>query len=121
MAKELQGQLNVGEVNCDAEPRLCKDARIKGFPTMYFLRAGERVEYEGLRGLGDLLSYANKALDSDVKYVDAAAFKEMEETEEVIFVYFFDHATTSEDFAALDRLTLSLIGHAKIVKTDSKI
>lgn len=121
MAKELQGQLNVGEVNCDAEPRLCKDARIKGFPTMYFLRAGERVEYEGLRGLGDLLGYANKALDSDVKYVDAAAFKEMEETEEVIFVYFFDHATTSEDFAALDRLTLSLIGHAKIVKTDSKL
>jgi protein disulfide-isomerase len=58
-------------------------------------------------------------LDSDVKYVDAADFKEMEETEEVIFVYFFDHATTSEDFAALDRLTLSLIGHAKIVKTDS--
>jgi len=45
----------------------------------------------------------------------------MEEMEEVIFVYFFDHATTSEDFAALDRLTLSLIGHAKIVKTDSAI
>ena len=120
MAKELQGRLNVGEVNCDAEPRLCKDARIQGFPTMHYFRAGERVEYEGLRGLGDLMSYANKALDSDVKYVNAEQFKEMEETEEVIFVYFFDHATTSEDFAALDRLTLSLIGHAKIVKTDSK-
>lgn len=119
MATELKGQLNVGEVNCDVESYLCKDARVKGYPTMHYFRGGERVEYDGLRGLGDLLSFARKALDSDVKYVDAAKFQEMEETEEVIFTFFFDHATTSEDFAALDRLTLSLIGHAKIVKTDS--
>ena len=121
MAKEMEGKLNIGEVNCEASPRLCKDAKVHAYPTIYFFRGGERVDYNGLRGLGDLLSFAGKALDSDVKYVDAAEFKEMEETEEVIFVYFFDHATTSEDFAALDRLTLSLIGHAKIVKTDSDI
>ena len=121
MAREMKGKLNVSEVNCEASPRLCKDARVTAYPTIYFFRGGERVEYNGLRGLGDLLSFSGKALDSDVKYVDAATFKEMEETEEVIFVYFFDHATTSEDFAALDRLTLSLIGHAKIVKTDSEI
>ncbi|RMD42881.1 hypothetical protein DV735_g2242, partial [Chaetothyriales sp. CBS 134920] len=119
MAKEMEGRLNIGEVNCDESPRLCKDAKVSGYPTIYFFRGGERVEYNGLRGLGDLISFADKAVDSDVKYVDADAFKQMEETEEVIFVYFFDHATTSEDFAALDRLTLSLIGHAKIVKTDS--
>ena len=122
VAKEMKGsKLNIGEVNCEQSPRLCKDARVNAYPTIYFFRGGERVEFNGLRGLGDLLSFTNKALDSDVKYVDAAEFKEMEETEEVIFVYFFDHATTSEDFAALDRLTLSLIGHAKIVKTDNKI
>ena len=121
MAKEMEGKLNIGEVNCEQSPRLCKDAKVNAYPTIYFFRGGERVEYEGLRGLGDLLSFANKALESDVKYVDATTFKEMEETEEVIFVYFFDDATTSEDFDALDRLTLSLIGHAKIVKTDSEI
>lgn len=121
MAKEMEGKLNIGEVNCEQNSRLCKDAKVSAYPTIYFFRGGERVEYEGLRGLGDLLSFGEKALDSDVKYVDAATFKEMEETEEVIFVYFFDQATTSEDFAALDRLTLSLIGHAKIVKTESKI
>jgi protein disulfide-isomerase len=121
LAREMEGKLNIGEVNCEADSRLCKDAKVNAYPTIYFFRGGERVEYEGLRGLGDLMSFANKALDSDVKYVDATRFKEMEETEEVIFAYFFDHATTSEDFAALDRLTLSLIGHAKIVKTDSEI
>ncbi|KIW17202.1 protein disulfide-isomerase domain [Exophiala spinifera] len=121
LAREMEGKLNIGEVNCEQSPRLCKDAKVSGYPTIYFFRGGERVEYEGLRGLGDLLSFSNKALDSDIKYVDANGFKEMEETEEVIFVYFFDDATTSEDFAAMDRLTLSLIGHAKIVKTDSEI
>ncbi|KAL8928789.1 MAG: hypothetical protein Q9208_001567 [Pyrenodesmia sp. 3 TL-2023] len=121
MAKELQGKLNIGEVNCDVEARLCKDVRVKGYPTIHFFRGGERVEYEGLRGLGDLVSYAKKALDigMGVIDVDAAAFKELEETEEVIFLYFYDHATTTEDFAALERLTLSLVGHAKLVKTDS--
>lgn len=123
MAKELQGKLNIGEVNCDVEVRLCKDVRIKGYPTIHFFRGGERVEYEGLRGLGDLVSHAKKALDvgMGVNDVDAAAFKELEETEEVIFLYFYDHATTTEDFAALERLTLSLVGHAKLVKTDDAL
>lgn len=123
MSKELQGKLNVGEVNCETEARLCKDVRVKAYPTIHYFRGGERVEYDGLRGLGDLVSFAKKALDigSGVTYVDASAFKELEETEEVIFLYFYDHATTSEDFEALERLTLSLIGHAKIVKTDSAV
>jgi protein disulfide-isomerase len=122
MSKEMQGKLNIGEVNCEVEPHLCKDARVKAYPTMYYFRGGERVEYDGLRGLGDLISYANKALDvsAGVKDVDAETFRQMEETEEVIFVYFYDHATTREDFTALERLTLSLIGHAVLVKTQSK-
>ncbi|OAX81584.1 hypothetical protein ACJ72_04075 [Emergomyces africanus] len=123
MARDMKGALNVGEVNCEQEQRLCKDARVGSFPTMYFFRGGERVEYRGLRGLGDLVNYARKAVDvvgNGVQYVDADAFKQMEETEEVIFLYFFDKATTSEDFAALDRLTLSLVGRAKLVKTDSE-
>ena len=121
MAKELQGKLNVGEVNCEAEARLCKDVRVRAYPTIHFFRGGERVEYDGLRGLGDLVSFGKKALvqGGGVTYVDEEAFKQMEETEEVIFVYFYDHATTTEDFEALERLTLSLIGHARVVKTDS--
>lgn len=123
MAKELRGELNIGEVNCDVEVRLCKDVHVKAYPTIHFFRGGERVEYDGLRGLGDLVNYAKKALDvgKGVEDVDAATFKEMEQTEEVIFLYFYDHATTSEDFAALERLTLSLVGHAKLVKTNSTI
>ena len=119
LAKEVQGRLNIGEVNCDAEPRLCKDVGLKGYPTFMFFRAGERVEYQGLRGVGDLIQYAEKAIDlaSGIPDVDADSFKALEEKEEVIFLYFYDHATTSEDFNALERLPLSLIGRGKLVKT----
>lgn len=119
LAKEMKGKLNIGEVNCEAEKRLCKDARLRGYPTILFFRGGERVEYEGLRGIGDFVHYAEKAIDlsNGVRDVDADSLALMEEKEEVIFIYFYDHATTSEDFAALERLPLSLIGKAKLVKT----
>ncbi|OAA61437.1 Thioredoxin-like fold protein [Cordyceps fumosorosea ARSEF 2679] len=120
LAKSMRGKLNIGEVNCDKEKRLCKDVHAKAFPTILFFKGGERVEYNGLRGIGDFTKYADSAIDlaSGVPDIDAAGFEELEKTEEVIFVYFYDHAATSEDFAALERIPLSLIGHAKLVKTN---
>ena len=119
LGKAMQDSLNVGEVNCDQESRLCKDVKAKAYPTILFFKGGERAEYRGLRGLGDFVQYAEKAVDlaSGVPDVTAAELEALEAKEEVIFVYFYDHATTSEDFAALERLPLSLIGHAKLVKT----
>ncbi|KAI5366490.1 putative Thioredoxin domain-containing protein [Septoria linicola] len=123
MAKQMEGRLNIGEVNCETEKRLCKDVKVRGYPTIMFFQGGERIEYEGLRGLGDLMSFANKAigLTAGIANVTAAEFEEMEQKEEVIFLYFYDDATTSEDFAALERLTLSLIGHAKLVRTHDPV
>ncbi len=123
MARQMEGRLNVGEVNCEADRRLCKVAEIKGYPTIIFFRGEERLHYDGLRGLGDLITYANEAVSvcDGVKSVSEAEFDEMEKTEDVIFLYFYDHATTNEDFAALDRLPMSLVGHAKLVKTDDPV
>lgn len=119
LAKNMRGKLNIGEVNCDKESRLCKDVRATAFPTIVFFKGGERVEYSGLRGLGDFVQFADKAVDlaAGVPDVNTTSLKALEEKEDVVFVYFYDHATTSEDFRALERLPLSLIGHAKLVKT----
>ena len=119
LAKKYQGKLNIGEVNCDKESRLCKEVGARGYPTLLFFKGGERTEYVGARGLGDLTHYADSALDlaAGIPDVDAAEFEALEKKEDVIFVYFYDYATTTEDFLALERLSLSLIGHAKLVKT----
>lgn len=120
LAKTMRGKLHVGEVNCDKESRLCKDVHATAYPTLIFFKGGERAEYSGLRGLGDFVQYADKAVDlaSGIPDVNATSFKNLEKTEDVIFVYFYDHATTSEDFRALETIPLSLIGHAKLVKTN---
>jgi len=119
MARKMEGQVNIGEVNCDIEKRLCRDVKVKGYPTILFFRGGERIEYDGLRGLGDLILFAQRtmAVEEGVRDVTAAEFEELEEKEEVIFLYCYDQATTSEDFTALERLVMSLIGHAKLVKS----
>jgi protein disulfide-isomerase len=124
LAKEMKGRLNIGEINCDAEPRLCKDHNVRGYPTLMFFRGPEHVEYQGLRGLGDLVQYSENALElaGGVQDVDAESFKALEEKEEVIFLYFYDHAATTEDMEALERLPMQLIGRAKLVKTrDTKL
>ncbi|GAB7364786.1 hypothetical protein MBLNU230_g5583t1 [Neophaeotheca triangularis] len=123
MARQMQNSLNVGEVNCDQNKHLCRDVKVSGYPTLLFFRGGERIEYDGLRGLGDLINFANSAVavSEGVRDVSAAEFEALEEKEEVIFLYFYDHATTTEDFNALDRLIMSLIGRAKLVKTSDPL
>jgi protein disulfide-isomerase len=122
LGKELRTELNIGEVNCMVEKRLCQDINLRGYPTISFFKSDERVEYDGLRGFGDLVNFARKAMDSDVKIIDDAKYTELDKKGEmeVAFIYFYDHATTSEDFNALERLTLSLIGHAPLYKTNDE-
>jgi len=62
LALDMKGKLNIGEVNCEIESKLCKEIKLRGYPTLLFFKGGERVEYDGLRGLGDLVSFANKAV-----------------------------------------------------------
>lgn len=120
MAKELQGRLNIGEVNCDVEKKLCRSMGIVAYPTIVFFKGTDKIEYDGLRGLGDLIDYGEIAAkaSSPVLDVTVAAFDKLEIDHEVIFIYFYDHATTSEDTMALDRLPIHLTGRAKIVKTN---
>lgn len=122
LGKTMKGKVNIGEVNCEAEKRLCKEAGVLSFPTLLFFSGGERVEYVGLRGLGDFVAYADKAMDlaGGIPDVNAKDFSALEEKHDVLFTYFYDHATTTEDFDALNKLPLSLIGHGKIVKTGDK-
>ena len=119
MAKDMESKLNVGEVNCEAERKLCKENKVGGYPTLKMIRGSEEMEYDGLRGVGDLKAYAESATGatSGVPEVDSKEFEKLEKKEDVIFTYFYNHATTSEDFMALERLPLHVVGKAKLVKS----
>lgn len=121
LASDFKDKLNVGEVNCEAEARLCADVKVHGYPTILFFEGSKHIEYSGLRGVGDLIAFAKKASNSGIKDVDKVEFETIQSKEEVIFLYFYDDATTSEDFEALERTSLELIGHAPLLKTSSSI
>jgi protein disulfide-isomerase len=117
MAKAMKGRLNVGEINCDKEQALCKKLGVRAYPSIQFFDGAASVEYRGLRGLGDFVKYAEDglALTTEVPEVDLAGLRALEDKADVVFVYLHDHATTSEDFAAVQKLPLHLVGRARIV------
>ncbi|OLL24184.1 hypothetical protein NEOLI_003564, partial [Neolecta irregularis DAH-3] len=120
VAKEMKGSLNIAEINCDQEKKLCKDINPRGYPTLMFFKNNNSVEYDGLRGLGDLLAFSREATHAAVHEVGVSEFDTYESKSEVVFLYFYDHATTSEDFDALDKTCLSLIRRAPLLKTKSE-
>ena len=120
LAKDMQGKLNIGEVNCEEHRKICKENHVKYYPTIQLNRGPESLEYSGLRGVQDMITYASTAAESlhnGVPEVDLDGFEGLEMRKEVIFIYFYDHATTSEDFMALERLPLHVLGKATLVKS----
>ncbi|KAL9081878.1 MAG: hypothetical protein Q9159_006928, partial [Coniocarpon cinnabarinum] len=120
MALDMQKRLRVGEVNCDAYRRLCKENKVAYYPTLKLIRGPESVEYTGLRGVQDITTFATsaaEALHGAVHEASLADFEALEKKNDVIFVYFHDHATTTEDFMALERLPLHVLGKARVVKS----
>ncbi|CEP14057.1 hypothetical protein [Parasitella parasitica] len=72
MASQLRGQINVGEVNCDALPAVCGTYDIKGFPTLkMFGQNGEPVQYASDRSLISLMKFANAHAGPPVKELKA--------------------------------------------------
>ncbi|KAA8900305.1 hypothetical protein TRICI_006223 [Trichomonascus ciferrii] len=126
MAKSMQGELNVGAVNCDQNRQLCKDAKIETLPTIKYFNGPVQYEYKGLRGYGDLLSFAHGAQQAkDPREVNTdgeleAVLKSAEKESLSVFLYFYDSGTVIEDWEALEQVAVSVVGNARVYKTKSK-
>lgn len=135
--------LHIGHVNCDVEKQLCKEAARTGstthnpfgsgrtatVPMLKFFASSLQTEYTGLRGLGDLLQFVDRARAArqphELTYPEFLALAgESNGTPDYnTFIYVYDPKTTAiEDLQALEKLSLALVGTAPVVKTaDSRI
>lgn len=126
MARSMKGKLNVGEVNCDKQVQLCKDAEISSLPTIMYFNGPVSSEYNGLRGYGDLMSFAEGAKNAKKpKEVQneqelEKALKEAEKESLSTFLYFYDEGTVAEDWEALEQLAVSVVGNAWVYTTKSQ-
>jgi protein disulfide-isomerase len=130
--------LHIGHVNCDVEKQLCKEAARPGstthnpfssgrtamVPMLKFFASSLQTEYTGLRGLGDLLQFVDRALAArrprELSYAEflALAGESNNMPDYNTFVYVYDPKTTAiEDLQALEKLALALVGTVPVVKT----
>lgn len=122
MAIKAQGRLNIGQVNCDVEKELCKEAGVTDTPMLKYFASTMSSEYKGLRGLGDLLQFLERAVGARTpKAITLSDYNKMAKSQanndEVTFVYLYDKATSSEDFQALEKLAVAIVGRVNIVKS----
>ncbi len=62
LAKHMQGNVTIADVDCVEQPALCKTQDIQGYPTLvWFAQEGSRSEYHGGRKLEQLRAFVDKA------------------------------------------------------------
>jgi protein disulfide-isomerase len=123
LARSMRGQLNIGEVNCDIQRELCKDAKIDAYPSLFYFSGTTKIPYNSLRGYGDLWSFANGALAArNIQEIDDKGLEDLmlKPADLTPYVYFYDETTVSEDFEALRRVSLATIPNGRIFKSKSK-
>ncbi|GAN07898.1 thioredoxin-domain-containing protein [Mucor ambiguus] len=100
MASQLRGQINVGEVNCEALPTVCETYEIRGFPTLkMFGQDGEPVQYTSDRSLVSLMKFANTHAGPSVKELDANELEQHLSVKDVALIYL--HSTKETDIPEL--------------------
>ncbi|XP_044159023.1 dnaJ homolog subfamily C member 10 [Bufo gargarizans] len=75
-AKEMDGLIRIGAVNCRDERMLCRSQGINSYPSLYIFRAGMNpVKYFGDRSNENLVHFAMKYVSSTVTELWAGNFK----------------------------------------------
>lgn len=120
MAFEAQGKLNIGQVNCDIEKQLCKEAGIVYYPTLKYFASSLQTEYKDLRGTGDLLLFLRRAIEArNPRVVKYAEYEEIrQQADEVTFLYLYDANTAVEDFQAFEKLCVDSVGAMNVAKSN---
>jgi thioredoxin-like negative regulator of GroEL len=63
VAKELQRQVTVAEVNCEDYKSLCSSEDVTGYPMLFFYpESGKKSEYPGTRNFEAMKNWAERAV-----------------------------------------------------------
>jgi thiol-disulfide isomerase/thioredoxin len=90
-AKELKTRdppIILAKVDATKQNKLADDFGIKGFPTLFFMRNGEKVDFDGGRDKEGIMKWAIKKSVPASKQVDCETLKEMITTNKFLVTYF---------------------------------
>lgn len=103
-AQQLNGVINVGEVNCEKDLDLCREQDVTHFPYLkvYFGRS-QLPEYLGARSVKNLVNYGYSASKAQIKPCDS-----VDEVKQAValsggsaFIYLYDYTAMPEDWPPL--------------------
>ena len=95
-AKAMNGVVNFGAVDCDADANkgLCGQYQIKGFPTIKVFEDGKQSDYNGQRQAKDLQDYAANLVPSAAKRLSAKVMPEFLKGKQPKVLLFTDKSST---------------------------
>ncbi|KAL5006177.1 hypothetical protein ScPMuIL_017335 [Solemya velum] len=76
VARELEGVVRVGAVNCADDRQLCMNLGIRSYPTLMMFVSGKHLKYNGDRSTSRLVEYALQFVKVKVKSLTYANFAE---------------------------------------------
>ncbi|KAM4697867.1 dnaJ homolog subfamily C member 10 [Rhinophrynus dorsalis] len=75
-AKEMDGLIRIGAVNCGDDRMLCRSQGINSYPSLYIFKTGMNpIKYYGERSKNDLVNFAMKFVSSTVTELWAGNFR----------------------------------------------
>lgn len=123
LAQQAQGRLNIGEVDCDKQKQLCKEVGVlPNLPTLKYFASAIHSEYKGLRGKGDLLQFLERAIEAraprEITLKDLNELRSPDTGDaDVTLVFVYDATTAKEDFQALEKLAVSIVGTVRVARS----
>ncbi|TDL14658.1 thioredoxin-domain-containing protein [Rickenella mellea] len=119
LASHMRHKLAIAEVNCDAQPALCKSQDVQGYPMLKFYdAAGGVTEYTGGRKFEQLRKFADGTVKPSVAEVSDQEYEESVKGNSV--VYLFLHSPS--DTASLNDLKIAsqiLLGTPPVLTSTS--
>ncbi|KAI0052647.1 thioredoxin-domain-containing protein [Auriscalpium vulgare] len=110
LAKDMQHNLTIAEVNCDDYKSLCTAQGVTGFPMLFFYPPlGKKAEYTGRRKLDLLKTFLAKATQPSVKILSHDDFEPTVKENSVMYL-FLHHAGDSHLISALNTAAAPLLG-----------
>ncbi|KAJ3070820.1 hypothetical protein HDU98_006186 [Podochytrium sp. JEL0797] len=96
-AREMKGQLNVGEVDCTVDGPICQKMGIRGYPSLKWVTELGAMDYPGRRTMEGLVAFADTLAQPVVRVVKGSEMKAVISANEVAMFYVYDAATVSDE------------------------
>ncbi|WBW72549.1 ER associated protein disulfide isomerase Pdi3 [Schizosaccharomyces osmophilus] len=119
MAGRMKNKLNVGHIDCSKQKPSCSKYKVQHYPSFFFFKENEYVEYFGLPKVGDLTSFAEEAANFEIREVEFFDTTESEKHGDVFFLYFYDDKS-ADSLATIRKTAIQLLGHARLYLTKSQ-